>query len=174
MGFTTKSKTEYVQSCLWNSLQSTVELLLELVRPSVTSWHTGIFNWVNTGTFKGTVQAENDQALIFFPSNEVSTGSRCCCGILQLCNLCKKGVWGVERHYNPSLFKKYAAEKSLSWKVSNSQLLKNRTLTVFELKDRFWYQKKRYFVSYKVTESFFFQFSYSEKKLRRLIFQLFR
>ena len=46
-------------------------------------------------------------------------------------------------------------EKSLSWKFSILQLLKNRTLTVFELQDWYWYQKKRNFVLYKTTESFF-------------------
>ena len=55
-----------------------------------------------------------------------------------------------------------SAEKSLSWKISILQLLKNRTLTVFELQDWYWDQKKRNFVLYKVIESFF-QFSNSEK-----------
>ena len=39
-------------------------------------------------------------------SNEVSICSRCCCGILQLCDECKCSLGGVERHYNPSIFKK--------------------------------------------------------------------
>ena len=73
-----------------------------------------------------------------------------------------KGDWGVERRYNPSVFKKYGAEKSLSWKVSSFQHLKNRTLTVFELQEWCWYQKKRIFVIYKVFESFL-KFRNSEK-----------
>ena len=56
-----------------------------------------------------------------------------------------------------------SAEISLSWKVSILQLLKNLTLTVFELQDWHWYRNKRNFVIYKAKESFFFQFSKSEK-----------
>ena len=31
----------------------------------------------------------------FFASNEVSTCSECCCGILQLCDVCKGGSGGL-------------------------------------------------------------------------------
>ena len=90
------------------------------------------------------------------------------------CATCVKWVWEVvERHYNPSLFKKYGAEKSLSWKVSNLQLLKNLTLSVFELKDWYMYQNKPNFAIYKVTQSFFSIFELW-KKLRRAEFQFFK
>ena len=55
------------------------------------------------------------------------------------------------------------AGMSLSWKVSILQLLKNQTLTVFELQDWLWDQRKRTFVIYKVTESFSFHFLNSDK-----------
>ena len=42
-----------------------------------------------------------------FASNEVSTCSESCCGNLQLCNVCKGCLGGVEKHYSPSVFKKY-------------------------------------------------------------------
>ena len=56
-----------------------------------------------------------------------------------------------------------STKKLLSWKLSILQLLKNRTLTVFELQDRYWYQKKRKFVIYKVTEFFFAIFEFGQK-----------
>ena len=40
-------------------------------------------------------------------SNEVSKCSGCCCGIQQLCDMCKGGSGAVERHYHPSIFIKY-------------------------------------------------------------------
>ena len=41
-----------------------------------------------------------------FGSNEVWTFSRFCCGISQLCDVCKGAFRGFEWHYNPSIFKK--------------------------------------------------------------------
>ena len=57
---------------------------------------------------RGPYPQKNDKVLKkkFFASNEVSTCSGCCCGILHLCDVCKGGLRGVERHYNPSVFKK--------------------------------------------------------------------
>ena len=98
----------------------------------------------------------------FSASKEVSTCSRCCCEFLQLCNKCEWGLVGVKRHYSPAVFKKYGAEKSFTWKVSILQLLKSWIFTVFELQDWNWYQKKRNFAIYKVTESFL-QICFSEK-----------
>ena len=43
---------------------------------------------------KRTVKAKNDQ-LKKSTSNEVSKCSRCCCGILQLCDVCKGGLGGL-------------------------------------------------------------------------------
>ena len=66
-----------------------------------------------------------------------------------------------------------STERSFSWKVPILQLLKNRTVTVFELQDWYWYQKKRNFVMFKVTEVFFSIFEFWQK-LHRLKFQFFR
>ena len=55
-------------------------------------------------------------------SNEVSKCSGCCVN-LHRCEMCEGGLGGVERHYNPSTFKK-CLQKNLSWKVSILQLLK--------------------------------------------------
>ena len=98
-----------------------------------------------------------------FASNEVWTSSGCCCEILQLCDVCKWGLGEFEHHYNPSIFKDYLQKNHSPEKFHFLQLLKNVTLTVLELQDSFWYQKKQKFVIYKVTESFFFQFSNSDK-----------
>ena len=59
-------------------------------------------------SFKWTVPLKYDQIFkkMFFVYNEVSTSSGCSCGILQLYEVCKGGLGGVERHYNPSLIKK--------------------------------------------------------------------
>ena len=62
-----------------------------------------------------------------------------------------------------------SAVKSLSWKVKILQLLKNRTPTDFKLHDWYWMQKKRNFVIYKVTETFFSILEFL-KKLRSLEF----
>ena len=51
-------------------------------------------------TFKGTVHPKKGQIFTkkFFASNELSTCSESCCGILQLCNVCKLDLGGVDRH----------------------------------------------------------------------------
>ena len=106
--------------------------------------------------FKGTVPSKNDQ-IKKYASIEVSTCSGCCCGILQLCNLCKGGLGGLNgttiyQHLR-NVCRKIALVKS-----SILQLLKNRTLTVFELRNWYWYQKKQHFVIYKAVEFFFQNF----------------
>ena len=47
--------------------------------------------------FKGTVQTKNNKIFEkkFFASNEVSTCSGCCCEILQVCDVCKGGLRGL-------------------------------------------------------------------------------
>ena len=83
------------------------------------------------------------------------------------------GGVGAEWHYQPSIFNTMSADKSLSWKFSILQLLKNRTFLIFELQDWYWFQKKRNFVILKVKEGFF---SICElwEKLRRVEFHIFR
>ena len=56
------------------------------------------------------------------------------------------------------------AENSLSWKVANLQLLKNRILAVSELQDWYWYKKSGISWSTKLQTVCFFIFSNSDKK----------
>ena len=106
-------------------------------------------------------------------SIEVSICSGCCCGILQLCDVCNGSLGELNGTTYHQYSSNISAEKSLSWNFSVLQILKNRTLTVFELQDWYWYQKKRNFGIYTVTKSFFL-ISDFRKKLRRLEFQFLR
>ena len=59
----------------------------------------------------GTKPPKNYQIEKKVASNEVSNCSDSCCGISQMCDVCKGG-WGelVERHYNPYFLRNISAE----------------------------------------------------------------
>ena len=76
---------------------------------------------------------------------------------------CVKGVQGKLNGTTIHQYLRNVSEKKSSpEKFPFFKLLKNRTLTVSELQNWYWHQKKRNFVIYNAVESLF-QFSKSKK-----------
>ena len=109
-------------------------------------------------------------------SNEVSTCSGCCCGILQLCDVCKGG-WGGG--LNGTIIHQYlrimsTEKKNALLKTLDCTTSKEPNSHCFRATGLIMVSKEANFCDLQFNTDFVFQFSNSEKKLRRLEFQFFR
>ena len=116
---------------------------------------------------KGTVEEKKWTHWRKIASNEVSTCSGCCCWILQLCDVCKGGLGGLNgttiHHYLRNVCRKIALVNRLSLATSKEPKFDSYRTDI-------GIKKKRIFVIYKAIESFFLIPDFW-KKLSRLEFR---